>query len=195
MPARPCPACASALQPLFLERSGKADLELDRCATCGGLWFDAGEAQAAAGRPLPAPRQSGPSRLKCPVCGAGLTRAEVTAGWSVETCAHCDGWWLDVDALGSLGNARLEALATRALHLAKRPRAAAAAGFLCAKCGRRAPFAEASGTARGLVCRDCTPRHVDDPAHGATILTRSDSFLSRLMAWLEGAADLEEGDD
>lgn len=43
-----CPACSGALEPHELQ--SLPGIELDQCASCGGLWLDAGEAQQIAAR-------------------------------------------------------------------------------------------------------------------------------------------------
>ncbi|HEY3447661.1 MAG TPA: zf-TFIIB domain-containing protein [Myxococcales bacterium] len=49
-----CPACGGALEPH--EFPSLRGIELDRCASCGGLWLDAGEARQIAARLLEPPR-------------------------------------------------------------------------------------------------------------------------------------------
>lgn len=177
--ARFCPACAVAMQPLFLERAGEPDLQLDRCAACGGVWFDAGEAEEISRRKVSWVPSENPTGLRCPGCGDGLGSGRVKGRFSGARCESCHGLWLDEAQLTALGSAKLEALASRAARHGKRPRSAPVVGFLCAACSRRAPWTEANGTAKGLVCRACTPRAVDDPSHGSTILTKSDRLVQK----------------
>lgn len=187
--ARSCPACRVAMQPLFLEREGEPDVHLDRCAQCGGVWFDAGEAEAVSGRHLAWSSSALGATRKCLGCGDVLTPGKLRGRFEAERCASCHGLWLDEAQLTALGNARLEALAARAARHEERPRPGPTMGFVCAKCTRRAPWSEANGTARGLVCRDCTPKTVDDPSHGRTLLTQTDRFVERLLV----AIDEEDG--
>jgi len=49
-----CPACKGPLQPY--EFRSLPGIELDRCASCGGLWLDAGEAQRIAARLAEGPK-------------------------------------------------------------------------------------------------------------------------------------------
>jgi len=54
----PCPACAGALTPFEFDRF--RGVRLDRCKACGGVWLDAGEAQAMAARLGSAPVDPAP---------------------------------------------------------------------------------------------------------------------------------------
>lgn len=180
--ARDCPTCMAPMQPLFLEREGAPDVQLDRCARCGGVWFDTGEAEDVSRRRLAWTPGSGPSTGACPGCREALRPGELRARASAQRCPGCHGVWLEEATLTHLGNERLEVLAARALRLTPAaPAPRSSVGFECAKCGQRAPWREANGTSYGLVCRACTPRAVDDPAHGATVLTKTDRFVERML--------------
>lgn len=75
-------------------------VEVDTCASCGGVWLDGGELEALAGLAVP-PKDNpdpdlGPPDRDCPVCVSKLIkdrygRTEVV----VDKCPHGDGIWLD----------------------------------------------------------------------------------------------------
>ncbi|WP_044235618.1 TFIIB-type zinc ribbon-containing protein [Chondromyces apiculatus] len=106
-----CVKCTGTLRRIPID-----DIEVDRCDTCSGLWFDAGELRRVLGtksidrlRSKPAPaRGEAPAvapdarRGSCPRCkGAGLLVQ--IAQWDhdihVDTCAVCGGQWLDAGEL------------------------------------------------------------------------------------------------
>lgn len=119
-----CPRCTSATDVVPL-----ADLELDHCAACGGIWFDAGEIKrlrvmvddvavrdalaalfVSAATP---PVMSSEERLVCPVCAIRMTRRhhEDAPGVVIDRC-QVHGTWLDRGEV------------TRLLELAKQTSAA-----------------------------------------------------------------------
>ncbi len=97
-----CPSCGNAMITLEL-----ADVEIDHCVGCGGIWLDAGElelllddARKAAG--LLASFQEDPSAAehprKCPICDKKM--AKVVVGRSkpvllIDKCRRGDGLWFD----------------------------------------------------------------------------------------------------
>lgn len=157
------------MQPLFVDLPERPDVQLDRCATCGGLWFDYGELEDVTGKhPKMDPLDGADTSRRCPRCQ--LTLAAVFLGATpVETCSACRGVWLDFDDVGDLGSARLSTLAKppppqpdawKDLPPPSTPTPsghAQGSGFECAVCRKRAAWTEARGTAKGLVCGGCTP--------------------------------------
>lgn len=108
-----------------------------------------------------------------------MAAVQLPAGVQAETCDACRGLWLDAGELRQLGGRepppppRLEgevvlppgtARPTPAIDDGpESPEADTAAarvseGFECASCGRRRPFSDANGTAKGLVCGHCSPQ-------------------------------------
>lgn len=96
-----CPKCEGVLR-----RAEVADIELDQCDTCAGIWFDAGELprildqkSVDALRRLPKTRVlDDAKRAKCPRCrgeGKLVQVASLTSDIHVDTCAVCGGQWLD----------------------------------------------------------------------------------------------------
>jgi Zn-finger nucleic acid-binding protein len=97
-----CPACGNAMITLEL-----ADVEIDHCVGCGGIWLDAGELEllmddrekAAA---LLASFQESPSATEqprnCPICDKKM--AKIVVGSSqptlrIDKCRRGDGLWFD----------------------------------------------------------------------------------------------------
>jgi Zn-finger nucleic acid-binding protein len=114
MSTRHCPVCAGALEPFHHE-----GVELDRCPTGHGLWFDRGElamvvhseqaprtaeeraeaAEQATNAPGAAVvAESDFDRRPCPVCGTSMTLTEYAgSGIPIDECRH--GVWLDTGEL------------------------------------------------------------------------------------------------
>ena len=97
-----CPKCRSDMEQLEVEGT-----EIDRCQTCHGLWFDAGEIEklrnkkiAAAidiGDPAGGKVHNSIDRYRCPRCGGAMTRMvdpKQTHIW-YEQCGSCHGSYFD----------------------------------------------------------------------------------------------------
>jgi len=97
-----CPTCNSAMITLEL-----ADVEIDHCVNCGGLWLDAGELEILMDDPAKAralldcfreePAASEHLR-RCPICDRKM--AKIVVGPSkppllIDKCRHSDGLWFD----------------------------------------------------------------------------------------------------
>jgi Zn-finger nucleic acid-binding protein len=135
------------MQQLFVAaKDGGTDVEVDRCAECGALWFDPGELEIIAellARPV-----GGGSANPCPACREPMSLARVKGNLPAEKCAVCLGTFLS----------RATVLQLEALRLPRPPDARAQppeVGFLCARCGGRFPYAQGNGTSLGLVCPGC----------------------------------------
>lgn len=119
----PCPVCLGVMMDTVRIGDGAA-LEIDHCARCGGVWFDAGEierlrtfasaalwsriARREADAVTPchgchAPLDRGAEKcaacgrknvLDCPVCDRRMERRAV-GGIHVDSCRRCKGVWLD----------------------------------------------------------------------------------------------------
>ncbi len=97
-----CPHCGSQMQE---EHHG---VTIDRCHSCGGIWFDADELRATLKRPASARLAEDPSSfaepkagaaLNCPRCDdSGLT-VRKSHGAEVHTCDSCRGVFVDPKAL------------------------------------------------------------------------------------------------
>ena len=97
-----CPACKNAMITLEL-----ADVEIDHCVHCGGIWLDTGELEFLMEDPLKArhlldsfqevPAVSEQLR-KCPICDRKM--AKIVVGRSqppllIDKCQQTDGLWFD----------------------------------------------------------------------------------------------------
>jgi len=103
-----CPACQEPL--IVIEREG---IEVDWCAACGGIWFDAGELELlaeAAGRDFVlAFRQTSPGRAgasrprRCPRCAKRLEPRALAQEppTELDLCPRGHGIWLDRGELGA----------------------------------------------------------------------------------------------
>jgi len=133
---RHCPACATPLEQRAFQltsdgnqpRRGAAmsrgaalfvaDIEVDGCPSCGGVWLDQGELRALASdedrlraldecfvqRAIPF-SQDGEARL-CPSCAIALRPIEYDAfrGVRLDNCPSCDGVWLDHGEAGAIAD-------------------------------------------------------------------------------------------
>jgi Zn-finger nucleic acid-binding protein len=84
-----------------------ADVEIDHCVRCGGIWLDSGEIDLLLNDPGRAKRlfesfkedpSSREQRRKCPICER--TMAKVVVGHSdppllIDKCRRADGLWFD----------------------------------------------------------------------------------------------------
>ncbi|MEO0947029.1 MAG: zf-TFIIB domain-containing protein [Cyanobacteria bacterium J06641_5] len=98
-----CPKCRGDLQAVVF-----ADVEVDRCQKCAGIWFDSHEAERLraiegsehldTGRPAVGnvlDRVQG--KLRCPRCNTVMKRMVDIDEHSIwyERCPACQGIWLD----------------------------------------------------------------------------------------------------
>jgi len=111
-----CPVCKNAMITLEL-----AEVEIDHCTDCGGIWLDAGELEILLGEAQQARqllesfevktgRTDKPT--KCPICGKKMEKIAVGSGSPVllvDNCRRGDGLWFDKGELEDiLGRARLD---------------------------------------------------------------------------------------
>jgi Zn-dependent protease with chaperone function/Zn-finger nucleic acid-binding protein len=118
-----CPDCGRPLESRRLESHYGAPIVVDRCAACGGIWFDDLELyvagardliEAAAGDPTPRPHE-GP--IDCPRCGVALQRLPplgMPADVSIWECPACRGAWVRPPDLAGFGAFRQRREALRA---------------------------------------------------------------------------------
>jgi Zn-finger nucleic acid-binding protein len=115
-----CPACEKPLVAVEIDQ-----VEIDACASCEGLWFDADElvllfektVQVAEVRSLQRELSSLPAdraapRRRCPRCRAWMRGVRIgTQGEPVliDLCPHADGLWFDRAELPRMLAARLPA--------------------------------------------------------------------------------------
>ena len=97
-----CPACKSAMITLEL-----ADVEIDHCVQCGGIWLDTGELEILMDDPLKAKHlldsfqetsAATEQPRKCPICEKKMVK--IIVGRSeppllIDKCRRTDGLWFD----------------------------------------------------------------------------------------------------
>ncbi|MHC4666226.1 MAG: TFIIB-type zinc ribbon-containing protein [Planctomycetota bacterium] len=97
-----CPVCENAMITLEL-----ADVEIDYCTDCGGIWLDAGELELLLGNPEQAEKLLNSFKIdtacpekprKCPICRKKMQK--ITVGLSappllLDKCRRGDGLWFD----------------------------------------------------------------------------------------------------
>jgi len=97
-----CPKCRSDMEQLEIEGT-----EIDRCLSCHGLWFDAGELEKLRDKKIAAEIDFADTgrgkdynsidRYRCPRCGGGMARMvdpKQTHIW-YEQCGTCHGSYFD----------------------------------------------------------------------------------------------------
>ncbi len=103
-----CPNCGNDIE---LELVSCADVKVDRCKECGGIWLDKGEFTRI--------RKKGDFYIdaldvkegasivsdtrKCTKCNKDMDK-EIIAGVEVDICRKCMGIWLDQGELRALYN-------------------------------------------------------------------------------------------
>ena len=103
-----CPVCKEPM--IVLEY---AEIELDFCVTCEGVWLDAGElellfgsaAACAAFLTIGSPADArGEKRLRCPICRAKMTKETTESDPPIlfDHCQNGDGLWFDKGELGEV---------------------------------------------------------------------------------------------
>ena len=97
-----CPMCCNPMITLEL-----ADVEIDHCVSCGGIWLDAGELEILMDDPKKAKtlldsfRQTAVATekpRKCPICGKKMAKSLVGQAQPpllIDACRRGDGLWFD----------------------------------------------------------------------------------------------------
>ena len=111
-----CPVCKNAMIVLEL-----AEVEVDYCTDCGGIWFDAGELELLLGNSQQTKQlldsfkidsSSTEKRRKCPICLKKMQKIVVgpsTPPLLIDKCARGDGLWFDKGELkNTLDRAKLD---------------------------------------------------------------------------------------
>jgi Zn-finger nucleic acid-binding protein len=108
-----CPVCKNAMITLEL-----ADVEIDYCTDCGGIWLDAGELEMLlgesekAGQLLdsfePVPQEESVEKpRKCPICDKKMQKIIVGSSEPtllIDKCRGGDGLWFDRGELQDITN-------------------------------------------------------------------------------------------
>ena len=97
-----CPTCGNPMITLEL-----ADVEIDHCLSCGGIWLDAGELEVLMDDPQKAKTLLDSLRQttvetekprKCPICDKKMAKSLVGQAQPpllIDTCRRGDGLWFD----------------------------------------------------------------------------------------------------
>ena len=97
-----CPKCAAEMAKVRYE-----GIEVDRCKSCQGVWFDilehedlkkiSGSASIDIGSPEVGKEQNTKDRITCPVCSVPMIRMVISAQphISYEACTVCYGVYFD----------------------------------------------------------------------------------------------------
>ena len=106
-----CPVCKNAMITLEL-----ADVEIDYCIDCGGIWLDAGELELLLGQPEKARQlldsftidsKSAEKPRKCPICDKKMQKIIVGPSKPtllIDKCRRGDGLWFDKGELHDIFN-------------------------------------------------------------------------------------------
>ena len=106
-----CPVCKNAMIALEL-----AEVEVDYCTGCGGIWLDAGELELLLGNAQNAEQlldsfkidsHCTEKRRKCPICLKRMQKIIVGPSRPVlllDKCPRGDGLWFDKDELQDILN-------------------------------------------------------------------------------------------
>jgi Zn-finger nucleic acid-binding protein len=111
-----CPVCKNAMIVLEL-----AEVEVDYCTDCGGIWLDAGELELLLGNSQQTKQlldsfkidsSCTEKRRKCPICLKKMQKIVVgpsTPSLLIDKCARGDGLWFDHEELqNTLDRAKLD---------------------------------------------------------------------------------------
>jgi Zn-finger nucleic acid-binding protein len=114
-----CPVCRNAMITLEL-----ADVEIDHCTNCGGIWLDAGELEQLLGETVLS-RVEGQEKAKqlldsfkvdhnstekprkCPICDKKMQKIVVGSSRPavlIDKCRRGDGLWFDKGELNDIVN-------------------------------------------------------------------------------------------
>ncbi|MDP7420786.1 MAG: zf-TFIIB domain-containing protein [bacterium] len=106
-----CPRCSGELKAQEL-----AGIQIDRCATCGGTWFDKGEFDSIKGEAESEEMKNIESSpvdqeftrkqegdLTCPKCEVVMDSFsfQYSSGIKLDRCNICDGFWFDCGEIGA----------------------------------------------------------------------------------------------
>lgn len=91
-----CPCCEGKL--LRKVRIRGANVEIDSCSKCNGVWFDADELNAVlpvASKDLQVPWTAKSTELTCPRCDCNLSSFSYPQTYvEIDMCKRCRGVWI-----------------------------------------------------------------------------------------------------
>ncbi len=97
-----CPVCKNAMITLEL-----AEVEIDHCIDCGGIWLDVGELELLLGDPEKSKQLLDSFEIdsnctekprRCPICDKKMQRiivGQATPALLIDKCTKGDGLWFD----------------------------------------------------------------------------------------------------
>ena len=106
-----CPVCKNAMITLEL-----ADVEIDHCFECGGIWLDAGELEMLLGEPekskvlldsFKIDKTSAEKPRRCPICLKKMQKIIVGTSQPtllIDKCRKGDGLWFDKGELQDIAD-------------------------------------------------------------------------------------------
>ena len=104
-----CPVCDNAMITLEL-----ADVEVDHCVNCGGIWLDSGELELMLGNPQKAwqllssfevDSNSKENSRECPICNVKMDKiviGKTNSALLIDRCPKRDGLWFDKGELQNI---------------------------------------------------------------------------------------------
>jgi Zn-finger nucleic acid-binding protein len=115
-----CPKCKNDME--VVEYDG---VEVDRCKSCKGLWFDVGESELLRDKDVAAEIDSGDpqtgrqtneiDRYRCPRCDGGMLRMVDPQHANIwyEECTSCRGSFFDAGEFADLNKVEISDVVTR----------------------------------------------------------------------------------
>ncbi len=106
-----CPVCKNAMITLEL-----ADVEIDHCVECGGIWLDAGELELMLAETEKTKKLINSFKIdtktsekprRCPICDKKMQKIIVgqsTPALLIDKCPKADGLWFDKGELQDIIN-------------------------------------------------------------------------------------------
>ena len=104
-----CPVCKNAMIVMEL-----AEVEIDYCQNCEGVWLDAGEMEMLLGDEAKSKELIGSfgkvertteKARKCPICDKQMEKIDIGKGEAelmIDRCARGDGLWFDKGELNEI---------------------------------------------------------------------------------------------
>jgi Zn-finger nucleic acid-binding protein len=93
-----CPVCKNAMITLEL-----AEVEIDHCPDCGGIWLDAGELELL--HSFKIDPNCTERKRKCPICDKKMQKiivGKTPPTLLIDKCTKGDGLWFDKGELSSI---------------------------------------------------------------------------------------------
>ena len=104
-----CPVCKNAMITLEL-----AEVEIDHCIDCGGIWLDVGELELLLGDPEKSKQLLDSFEIdsnctekprRCPICDKKMQKiivGQATPALLIDKCTKGDGLWFDKGELKAI---------------------------------------------------------------------------------------------